>query len=234
MSKLNETLKNRLTKNLKNLSIAFDADLLDKELTDKLSIYLSTDSITKIIELSFAITSTKILVIDDEDILEKIQYKPAKELLQVISQEPKNPKDLQYVDIPRWMILSLGSTMSTTLISQSLTTTEEIINNIFRLCLDWLQKVIGNFVYNKQKTETKSMIYIVRQFDGYSIFSDKSFICSQEWEQINTMISVMGEDKDIHYTVLSGDDHPKMISIIDDPYFLDFRYRSCKHIACVI
>lgn len=143
MSKLNETLKSQLPENLKNISITFDADLLDKNLTDKLSIYLSTNSTTKLIELSFTIASTKRLGIDDRNIIEQIQHKPAKELLQIISQKPNNPKNLQQADIPRWMVLSLGSAIPM-VNSKSLITTEDAINNIFRLCLDWLEKVIGN------------------------------------------------------------------------------------------
>lgn len=144
MSKLTETLKSQLPENLKNISITFDADLLDKNLTDKLSIYLSTNSATKLIELSFSIASTKRLGIDDRNIIEQIQHKPAKQLVQIISQKPKiDSKNLQQADIPRWMVLSLGSEIPM-MNAKSLITTEDAINTIFRLCLDWLEKVIGN------------------------------------------------------------------------------------------
>jgi hypothetical protein len=42
MSKLTETLKSQISGNLKNISITFDSNLLDQELIDQLSIYLST------------------------------------------------------------------------------------------------------------------------------------------------------------------------------------------------
>jgi hypothetical protein len=152
MSKLTETLKSQISGNLKNISITFDSNLLDQELIDQLSIYLSTKSAKKLIELSFAITSTKKLDIR-ESIIDQIQYKSAKQLIEAISQKPKtNTEKLQRVNVPRWMVLILGSEIHF-MNGKSPITTEDAINHVFYLCLDLLEQSIGN---NGQSTKKVS------------------------------------------------------------------------------
>ncbi|MTJ46657.1 hypothetical protein [Dolichospermum sp. UHCC 0259] len=152
MSKLTETLKGQISGNLKNISITFDSNLLDQELIDQLSIYLSTKSAKKLIELSFAITSTKKLDIQ-ESIIDQIQYKSAKQLIEAISQKPKtNTEKLQRVNVPRWMVLILGSEIHL-VNGKSPITTEDAINHVFHLCLDLLEQSIGN---NGQSTKKVS------------------------------------------------------------------------------
>ena len=151
-SKLTETLKGQISGNLKNISITFDSNLLDQELIDQLSIYLSTKSAKKLIELSFAITSTKKLDIQ-ESIIDQIQYKSAKQLIEAISQKPKtNTEKLQRVNVPRWMVLILGSEIHF-MNGKSPITTEDAINHVFHLCLDLLEQSIGN---NGQSTKKVS------------------------------------------------------------------------------
>jgi len=152
MSKLTETLKSQISGNLKNISITFDSNLLDQELIDQLSIYLSTKSAKKLIELSFAITSIKKLDIR-ESIIDQIQYKSAKQLIEAISQKPKtNTEKLQRVTVPRWMVLILGSEIHF-MNGKSPITTEDAINHVFHLCLDLLEQSIGN---NGQSTKKVS------------------------------------------------------------------------------
>jgi hypothetical protein len=152
MSKLTETLKSQVLENLKDVSITFDSDLLEQELIDRLSIYLSTKSAEKLIELSFAITSTKKLDIR-ENIIDQIQYKSAKKLIEVISQKSATKTEkLQQVTVPRWMVLILGSEIHL-LNEKSPSTTEDVINNVLRLCLDLLEHSIGN---NGQSTKKVS------------------------------------------------------------------------------
>jgi hypothetical protein len=152
MSKLTEILKSQISGNLKNISITFDSNLLDQELIDQLSIYLSTKSAKKLIELSFAITSTKKLDIQ-ESIIDQIQYKSAKQLIEAISQKPKtNTEKLQRVTVPRWMVLILGSEIHF-MNGKSSITTEDAINHVFHLCLDLLEQSIGN---NGQSTKKVS------------------------------------------------------------------------------
>ncbi|QYX30613.1 hypothetical protein [Sphaerospermopsis torques-reginae] len=152
MSKLTETLQNQVSGNLKGISITFDSNLLEQELIDKLGNYLSTKSVDKLIELAFAITSTKKLNIQ-QSIIDQIQYKSAKKLIEVISQKSTtNMEKLQQVTIPRWMVLILGSEIQF-LNGKYPLTTEDVINLVLRLCLDLLAHSIGN---NGQSTKKVS------------------------------------------------------------------------------
>lgn len=152
MSKLTETLQNQVSGNLKGISITFDSNLLEQELIDNLGNYLSTKSVDKLIELAFAITSTKKLNIQ-QSIIDQIQYKSAKKLIEVISQKSTtNMEKLQQVTIPRWMVLILGSEIHL-LNGQYPLTTEDVINLVLRLCLDLLAHSIGN---NGQSTKKVS------------------------------------------------------------------------------
>lgn len=152
MSKLTETLQSQVSVNLKGISISFDSNLLEQELIDKLGNYLSTKSVDKLIELAFAITSTKKLNIQ-QSIIDQIQYKSAKKLIEVISQKSTTNKEkLQQVTIPRWMVLILGSEIHL-LNGKYPLTTEDIINFVLRLCLDLLAHSIGN---NGQSTKKVS------------------------------------------------------------------------------
>lgn len=152
MSKLTETLQNQVSGNLKGISITFDSNLLEQELIDKLGNYLSTKSVDKLIELAFAITSTKKLNIQ-QSIIDQIQYKSAKKLIEVISQKSTTNKEkLQQVTIPRWMVLILGSEIQF-LNGKYPLTTEDVINLVLRLCLDLLAHSIGN---NGQSTKKVS------------------------------------------------------------------------------
>ncbi len=152
MSKLTETLQSQVSVNLKGISISFDSNLLEQELIDKLGNYLSTKSVDKLIELAFAITSTKKLNIQ-QSIIDQIQYKSAKKLIEVISQKSTTNKEkLQQVTIPRWMVLILGSEINL-LNGKFPLTTEDVINIVLRLCLDLLAHSIGN---NGQSTKKVS------------------------------------------------------------------------------
>ncbi|MBE9057869.1 hypothetical protein [Sphaerospermopsis sp. LEGE 08334] len=152
MSKLTETLQNQVSGNLKGISITFDSNLLEQELIDNLGNYLSTKSVDKLIELAFAITSTKKLNIQ-HSIIDQIQYKSAKKLIEVISQKSTtNMEKLQQVTIPRWMVLILGSEIHL-MNGQYPLTTEDVINLVLRLCLDLLAHSIGN---NGQSTKKVS------------------------------------------------------------------------------
>jgi hypothetical protein len=152
MSKLTETLQNQVSGNLKGISITFDSNLLEQELIDNLGNYLSTKSVDKLIELAFAITSTKKLNIQ-QSIIDQIQYKSAKKLIEVISQKSTtNMEKLQQVTIPRWMVLILGSEIHL-MNGQYPLTTEDVINLVLRLCLDLLAHSIGN---NGQSTKKVS------------------------------------------------------------------------------
>jgi hypothetical protein len=144
MSKLTETLTNQMVGQLKNVSIKFDAELLDQSLLDKLGDYLSTKSSRKLIEFSFTIVSTKKLDIQ-HSIIEQIQYKPAKQLLETLSQKPKvdTEKKIQRVYVPRWMVLVVGKEVSS-MNGRSPVTVEDAINTVFRLCLNFLEKTLGN------------------------------------------------------------------------------------------
>lgn len=150
MSKLTETLTNQMVGHLKNVSIKFDVELLDQSLIDKLGNYLSTKSPRKLIEFSFAIVSTKKLDIE-HSIIEQIQYKPAKQLIDILSQKPKvdTEKKIQRVHVPRWMVLVVGKEVSS-MNGKSPVTVEDVINTVFRLCLNFLEKTLGN---NGQITE---------------------------------------------------------------------------------
>lgn len=142
MSKLTETLASQME--FKNVSIGFDAALLDRRLLNKLGNYLSTKSPRKLIELSFTIVSVKKLDIQN-NIIEQIQYKPAKQLLEALSRSPQvDPeKRIQRVSVPRWMVLAIGKEINS-INGKSLVTVEDAINIVFRLCLDFLKKTLGN------------------------------------------------------------------------------------------
>ena len=144
MSKLTETLTSKMAGQLKNISIKFDAELLDKSLLEKLGTYLSTKSSRKLIELAFTIVSTKKLDAQ-HSILEQIQYKPAKQLLETLSQIPKSGTEtkIQRASVPRWMVLVIGKEIHS-MNGKSPITVEDAINVVFRLCLDLLEKSLGN------------------------------------------------------------------------------------------
>jgi hypothetical protein len=150
MSKLTETLTNQMVGKLKNVSIKFDAELLDQSLVERLGGYLSTKSSRKLIELSFSIVSTKKLDIQ-HSIIEQIQYKPAKQLLETLSQKPEiyTEKKIQRAYVPRWMVLVVGKEVSS-MNGKSPVTVEDAINTVFHLCLNFLEKTLGN---NGETTE---------------------------------------------------------------------------------
>ena len=146
MSKLTETLTNQMVGQLKNVSIKFNAELLDQSLIDRLGGYLSTKSSRKLIGFSFTIVSTKMLDIQ-HSIIEQIQYKPARKLLETLSQTPEVDADaekkIQRAYVPRWMILVVGKEVSS-MNGKSPVTVEDAINTVFRLCLNFLEKTLGN------------------------------------------------------------------------------------------
>ncbi|MEA5495817.1 MAG: hypothetical protein WAN66_13230 [Limnoraphis robusta] len=145
MSKLTETLQSQLPENLKNVSIKFDADLLDEDLRNKLAIYLSTkESSVKLVEMSFAITSAKKLD-PQRSFIEQIQLKPAKKLIDIVSQTPQDntEKKMQQASVPRWMVLLIGSDIDS-INGKTPVTVEDAINIVFRLCLDIIGKSLGN------------------------------------------------------------------------------------------
>lgn len=143
MSKLTEKLRSQVSGHLKNVPIRFNADLLDQDLLNELGVYLSTKSSKKLIELSFSIASARRLDIR-YSIIEQIQYKPAKQLLEIICQKPKAETGrLQQAYVPRWMVLILGSEVHP-MNEQTLATVEDAINIVFRLCLELLEKSLGS------------------------------------------------------------------------------------------
>lgn len=144
MSKLTETLSSQVSGHLKNVSIEFDAELIDQNLLGKLGIYLSTKSPKKLIETSFTITSTKALDVQ-HSILEQIQYKPAKQLLEIVSQKPQgdSKRKRQRACVPRWMVLVLGPEIHS-MNGKAPVTVEDAINTVFRLCLNFLENSLGN------------------------------------------------------------------------------------------
>jgi len=144
MSKLTETLTNQMVGQFKNVSIKFDAELLDRGLVEKLGGYLSTKSSRKLIEFSFAILSTEKLD-SQHSIIEQIQYKYAKQLLETLSQKPEvnTLKKIQKAYVPRWMVLVVGKEVSF-INGKSPVTVEDAINTVFRLCLNFLEKTLGN------------------------------------------------------------------------------------------
>ncbi len=144
MSKLTETLTSQVTGQLKNVPVSFDVELLDQSLLNILGIYLSTKSPRKLIEFSFAIASTKKLDIQ-HSIIEQIHYKPAKQLLETLSQKPKVDVDkkIQKAYVPRWMVLVVGTEIHS-MNGKTPITVEDAINTVFRLCLHFLEKSLGS------------------------------------------------------------------------------------------
>ena len=144
MSKLTETLRSQVSGHLRNVPIKFDPDLLDKTLLRDLGIYLSTKSPKKLTEVAFAIISTRGLNIQ-HSIIDQIQYKPAKQLLDIVSQKSQSETDkkLQQAYVPRWMVLILGSEIHS-MNGKAPVTVEDAINVVFRLCLDVLEKSLGS------------------------------------------------------------------------------------------
>lgn len=146
MSKLTETLKKQIPGNLnKNVSIKFEPDFLDNKLLDGLGIYLATKSPTKLIELSF--TSVAIKNLNDQDsILDQIQYKPAKQLLEILSQQPRDniDREIQSASVPRWMVLVIGSRIHL-MNGKDPVTVEDAINMVFHLCISYLEKSLGSY-----------------------------------------------------------------------------------------
>ncbi len=150
MSKLTDTLKNQISGQMKNVTISFDADLLDRNLLNKLGVYLSTNSAKKLIETSFAMTSTKKLD-NHHSIIDQIKYRPAKQLLDILSQQPQisNEKKIKRASVPRWMVLVIGSEIDS-INGKDPATVEDAINLVFRLCLSLLEKSLGD---NEQTTK---------------------------------------------------------------------------------
>jgi len=143
MSKLDETLNSRLSRNIKTVSIKFDKSKLDQTLLDQLALYLGTKSPKKLIEMSFSIVSGNILDIH-KSLLDQIQYKPAKKLLDSISQRPQeNTQTIQNVSVPRWMVLIVGSQMITKN-GKVNWTVEDGINSVFCLCIQLLEKLLDS------------------------------------------------------------------------------------------
>lgn len=152
MSKLTDTLISQLPGHLKNMSIKFNSDLLDQDLVNKLSIYLSTKSSRKLVEFSFALASARRLDVH-LSIIEQIRYKPAQQLTEIISQETQSKLGkLQRAYVPRWMVLILASEMYV-INGKAPTTAEDAINIVFRLCIDLLDKSLG---YDGQVTKKVS------------------------------------------------------------------------------
>lgn len=143
MSKLTERLISLLPGQLKNLSIKFDAELLDQGLLNRLGNYLSTKSPRKLVELSFAITSTKKLDVQ-RNIIEQMQYQPAMQLLEILSQQPRDniQGKIEKACVPRWMVIIVGAEIDF-LNGKSPVTVEDAINTVFRLCLNLLEKPLG-------------------------------------------------------------------------------------------
>jgi hypothetical protein len=147
MSKLTETLNSHLleqSEHLQKLSIEFDEDLLDKNLLDQLSKYLFAKSSEQLIEVSFAIASTQ--KFDHQyRFIEQINFKSAKTFLDLISKE--NSEDHQRkkhkVDIPRWMILLLGSEVYD-LNGKAPITIEDALNKVLNLCLNLVEELFTN------------------------------------------------------------------------------------------
>lgn len=143
MSKLDETLNSRLSRNIKTVSIKFDKSKLDQTLLDQLALYLGTKSPKKLIEMSFSIVSGNILDIH-KSLLDQIQYKPAKKLLDSISQPPQeNTQTIQNVSVPRWMVLIVGSQMIPKN-GKVNWTVEDGINSVFCLCIQLLEKLLDS------------------------------------------------------------------------------------------
>jgi hypothetical protein len=150
MSKLTDTLKNQISGQMKNVTISFDADMLDRQLLKKLGIYLSTKSTKKLIETSFAMTSSKKLD-NQHSIIDQIQYRPAKRILDILSQQSQssNEKKIKRASVPRWMVLVIGSEIDS-INGKAPDTVEDAINIVFRLCLSLLEKSLGD---NEQTTK---------------------------------------------------------------------------------
>jgi hypothetical protein len=139
MSKLTKTLESEILRNPKDVSMTFDPSLLDQDLIDQLSIHLSIKSVKKLIKLSFLIASAQKMN-TQESIIDQMNYKSAKQLIEAISQKPKtNTEKMQRVNIPRWMVLIIGSEVYS-INGKSSVAVEDAINYAFRLCLDFLDR----------------------------------------------------------------------------------------------
>lgn len=143
MSKLDEILNSRLASNIKTVLIQFDQSKLEPTLLDQLSLYLGTKSPNNLIEMSFSILSGNFLDFR-KSFLDQIQYKPAKKLLDILSQYPQdNAKNIQNISVPRWMILIVGSQMVSK--NGNLNgTVEDGINSVFRSCIQLLEKSLDS------------------------------------------------------------------------------------------
>jgi hypothetical protein len=177
MSKLTETLSNNVQNHLENITIRFSTQQLDQDLLNQLGIYLCTKASEKLIETALALTCGYYMDID-KAIISQIKYKPAQKLENIISQrlQGETEKKLQKVDVPRWIVLIVGSTEIYSANHQNFVTVEDAINVIF--------KNVTKTLNNKIQESSGNLTHVTIRFYAERLDQDllnqlRSYLCTE-------------------------------------------------------
>lgn len=177
MSKLTETLNNNVQNYLENITIRFSTQQLDQDLLNPLGIYLCTKAPEKLIEVALALACGYYIDIG-QGIISQIKYKPAQKLEEIISQrsQGETEKKLQKVDVPRWIVLIVGSTEIYSTNHQNFVTVEDAINVIL--------KNVTKTLNNKIQESSGNLTHVTIRFYAERLDQDllnqlRSYLCTE-------------------------------------------------------